>query len=153
MSVTIEQLCDAVATTLGAAASIVRTQSYDELTESYPPGDLPLMQVYPESGEQDPFSGQTAQSSFRGVTRVTEVLLHVDVPCRARSHLGLDMASVLSVVGEVVTILEAQKVKPYFGQDRIMGFRWQWQRVTFMRDGTPEVKYLGFRVLLWLKVF
>lgn len=149
MAITIAQMCDAVALTLGAAVGMARAQSYDELTEDYP--DLPLLQVYPESGSVD-ITGTSDRTTFRGGTRTGEYAITCDLIARQRAHLGEDMAVTTDLVDAVTTVLEAQNVKPYFGLVGIKGFRWSWQRTLFQR-GDPNVAYVGARFAVVLVTF
>src|SRR3990167_5967940 len=114
MSITLLQICDAVRDTLGAAPSLVREQSLDELTESIP--DTPLLQVYPERGSADP-SGNTDRTTFSAVVRQSIIVIHADLYAHQRSHIGEDMSLFATCVDELITEIEKQDTKPYFGLD------------------------------------
>ena len=149
-------LCNDIATTLGAAASINRVQGPAALSEDSP--DLPMLQCYPVSGDTDAGntasagSGANDRTTFRAGVRVTETLLRVDIPCRQRSHLAEDMAAVVGIAQEVQDLLEAQKTKPYFGNATIKGFRWRWEYVNFQR-GQQEIVYPGCRFDIYVRQF
>lgn len=149
MALTIAGMCDGVAATLSAAVGLARTQSLDELTEDYP--DLPLLQVYPETGQVD-IIGSTDRSSFRGGTRVGEYGITADVIVAQRSHLGENMALAATLVEAVTTVLENERVRPYFGLEGVKAFRWQWQRTLFL-TGDPAFTYVGARFTITLTTF
>ena len=150
MAITLAQMCNAVKATLETAIGINKAQSYNELSEGY--DDLPLLQVYPWSGETDMTALNTAQSTFRGGSRVTETLIHADVVCRQRSHLDEDMAKVVEMQEAVQSVLFDQHTRPYFGDGGIKGWRSRWEVVSFPR-GDPQVTYLGVRFFVYLRWF
>ena len=89
MAITIAQICDAIESTLGAAVTVARSESYDELTEGI--HDLPMLQVYPEGGNQDA-GGNTDRASFQAGSRQTSVMIHVDYYARPRRDLAVVVA-------------------------------------------------------------
>jgi hypothetical protein len=147
--VTLAQLCDAVEATLGAATGLTYSQSYDELTEGMQ--DMPMLQVYPVSGETD-VTGNADRTSFRAGVRQTQTVLHADLFARQRSHIGEDMATLLPLISAVIVKLEAQTTKSYFGLAGVKGFRWRWERVTFAY-GDQQLPYVGARFYLTLRLF
>jgi hypothetical protein len=149
MSITIAQICDAVASTLSAATTSPRTQSYDELTEGMQ--DTPTLQVYPEDGNQDP-SGNTDRTSFKAGVRQTMLTVNADYYAHQRAHIGEDMAALVNGIDAITNILEAQDTKPYFGLAGIQAFSWSWRRVTFVY-GDPQQSYVGARFTLNIRVF
>ena len=144
---TYAEMCDAIESTLGAAASLVVSQSYNELTEGII--DVPMLQVYWESATQDP-SGGSAQSSFRGAIRQTHVVIRVDLYATQRSDMAEDMSKVVTVTEELITILEAQDSRPYFGLDGIKAFSWLAVRANFTY-GDPQTIYAGTRFDITLR--
>lgn len=146
MKVTVSEACDAVATTLTTVSQIKRVQSYDELTEDFP--DCPMAQVFPDSGGTDSMSQNDRSTSGAGL-RVEEMLVVVDVPCSTRSELKEDMGKTIEVIEAVKAKLD-QQTAVLFGQPKIKGHRWRWERVVFVR-GEPAVGYMGvkFYVTLW----
>lgn len=154
MSVTLAQLCDAVASTFKSAlypAILMKVQSYNELTEGY--GDLPMMQVYPESGETDAFT-QNDRTTFRAGSRVTDFEIMVDVPCCKRNNIDENMKAVVVMMESVQGVLEAQTIKPYFGNGAIKGFKWRWERTLFRLAESDSVDlYPGLKFRVTLKVF
>ena len=151
MAITLAQICDAIESTLGGATGLERSESYDELTEGAHPGDLPLLQVYPNDGTTDP-SGNTDRTTFRGGVRQTALTIHADVYARQRSHIGEDMKAVVNSMDAIINVLEAQNVKPYFGLVGIKAFAWRWERVTFIY-GDPQLPYAGVRFYLSIRTF
>jgi hypothetical protein len=154
MSVTLAELCDAIANTIKVScvpAALTKVQSYDELTEGY--GDLPMAQVYPESGETDAFTSND-RTTFGASSRVTDVVIIVDVPCRKRNMPDEDMKAVVDTMEVVQTVLEAQRKKPYFGNSSVKGFKWRWERVTFRLGNADSTNlYPGLKFRVTLKVF
>jgi hypothetical protein len=149
MSITIAQICDAIESTLGAATGIKRGQSYDELGESIQ--DTPLLQVYPETLFGNA-TGNTDRSSFRGGIRQTEVVIYADLYAQQRRHMGEDMKKLVNGVDAIVTVIQAQDTKPYFGLDGIKAFSWRGERVTFIY-GDSQQPYVGMRFYFTLRVF
>lgn len=147
MAVTTAQINDALTTTLGAAASLIRSQSYDELTEGM--ADTPTMQIYFEEWASDPTTTDD-RHTFRGGGRVTEILYHVDVYVNQSANIGEDMARIAITVDEIIAILQSQNVKPYFGLDGIKAFRWRCVRAVF---NYADADYRGVRFYLTIIVF
>lgn len=149
---TLEQVCDGIAATLGAATGIVRTQSFDELTETYQ--DLPLLQVYPSEGETDAFSGANDRTAFGAGARVSEWTIRADVICRQRSHLDEDMAKCVTMQAAVEAKLLEQRGKPLFGVPRIQGFRWRWEIVALQQGGESSTMwYMAVRFHVAVRLF
>lgn len=154
MAITLAQICDAIEETLAEATTLDvlprrgRTQSYDELTESVE--DLPLLQVYPENGAQDP-GGATDRTTFRGGVRQTEFTIHADYYAAARgTSIGEEMGRLVNGIDAITDVLEGQDEKPYFGLVGIQAFSWRWDRVTFDYAG---VAYVGARFAIVVRVF
>lgn len=150
MSITLAQICDAIETTLKAgttSTTIQKSQSYNELTEGVE--DLPLLQVYPESGRQDA-GGRTDRYTFRGGERQTEFIIHADYYARERSHIGEDMALLVDGIDAIQNVMEAQDQKPYFGLDGLQAFSWSWSRVQIVYG---QITYMGARFVITVRVF
>jgi len=147
MSITLAQICDAIATTLDNATTEPRRESYDELTEGVQ--DLPTLQVYPESGYQSAASG-TDRFTMRGGIRQTEFIIHADYYARQRSQIDEDMKELVNGIDAITDVLEGQDEKPYFGLTGIQAFSWRWDRVTFIYG---DVQYMGARFAITVRVF
>lgn len=155
-SVSIAEINDAVKDTLAGATGLTYAQSYNELTEGI--NDSPMLQVYWQSHRVDPASN-TSQTTFRAVVRQTSLIFFADLYPRQRSHIDEDMGALLPLVDAIDDILEAQRVKPYFGLagadgtgaiEAIEG--WEAQQVLF--ENPPNVvKFLGARFTIRLRVF
>lgn len=145
----VTEIVDNVAETLRLVDTLARVMAPSELTENIP--DVPLIQVYPETGQTDARSN-TDRTTFRAGVRVSDVVVNVDVYARQRSHIGEDMAAVMLYMDEVINVLEAQKTSPYFNTHAIKAFSWTWQRTTFAY-GDPATNYVGIRFVLTLTVF
>jgi len=149
MAITLAQICDAVESTLDDAVTLAHSQSYDELTEGV--HDTPLLQVYPQSGSQDPGGGTADRTTFGAGVRQTEVVVHADYYAAERgTDIGEEMARLVNGIDAITNVIEGQDQKPYFGLVGIKGFSWRWDRVTFDYGG---VAYVGARFMLTLRVF
>lgn len=148
-SITLAQILDAVKATLSVAPTLARSMSYDELTEGI--NDTPLLQVYPESGDQDP-TGNTDRTTFKAHVRQTNLTINCDYYAQQRKHIGEDMAALVDGIDAMTDIFEAQDTKPYFGLVGIQAFHWGWQRVIF-NYGDPNINYVGARFTLTVRTF
>ena len=166
-NVTIGQICDAIESTLSAAAGINRTESYDELTEGINNADCPLLQVYWESFAMDP-SGTTDRSSFGGKggveatpIRQKPIVIHVDLYASRRNHLAQNMEATIDATDALLDVFEQQNVKPYFGLLDDAGDyaikAWSLddaRRVVFQYgSGTGQVLYSGARFILTVHIY
>lgn len=147
MSVTINELTTAVRDTLGAAASIVQAQAGRDISESVP--DTPMMQVYLQRFQLSANS-QTGTTTFRGGKRHKLYALNVDVYVHPRSTLGDEMEKLETVLDELITILEAQDTKPYFGLDAIDAFKVNDIERVVIENATFQ--YSGYRIPIDLHV-
>lgn len=148
-SITLAQILDAVEASLSTAPTLARSMSYDELTEGI--NDTPLLQVYPESGDQDP-TDNTDRTTFKAGVRQTNILINCDYYAQQRKHIGEDMAALVDGIDAMTNIFEAQDAKPYFGLIGIKAFHWSWQRVVF-NYGDPAINYVGARFTITIRVF
>ena len=133
------ELVDAVETTLSTAASLGRSQTYDEITEAVQ--DWPLLQVYPEENLGTDFTGDTDRVTLSGKHSIKEYLIYADLYARQRSHIGEDMGQLVETINELEDILDDLSY-PLFGRDEVTSFRWSWRRVVFTYGG---VDYVGAR--------
>lgn len=148
-TITLATVIDAIATVLGAATTVERTESYNELTEGI--HDFPMLQVYWESVVQDPESG-TERTTFGGGVRQTDHTIHADYYARQRSNIGEDMAALVNGIEAITNRLESQgAAPPFFGVD-VKAFRWRGDRVTF-NYGDPQIMYVGARFILTVRLF
>lgn len=148
-NITLGQILNAVKNTLAVAPTLARSMSYNELTEGI--NDTPLLQVYPESGDQDP-TGSTDRTTFKAAVRQTNFTVNCDYYAHTRANLGEDMAKLVDGIDAMTTIFEAQDTKPYFGLDGIRAYHWSWQRVIF-DYGDAQIKYVGARFTITIRTF
>ena len=148
-SITLAQILDAIEGALSAAPTLARSMSYDELTEGI--NDTPLLQVYPEAGDQDPTTA-TDRTTFTAKVRQTNLTINCDYYAQQRKHIGEDMAALVDGIDAMTDIFEAQDTKPYFGLVGIKAFHWSWQRVIF-NYGDLNINYVGARFTLTIRVF
>lgn len=148
-TVTLGQILDAVKNTLAVAPTLARSMSYDELTEGI--NDTPLLQVYPEAGDQDP-AGNADRTTFAAGVRQTNLTINCDYYAKTRNHIGEDMAALVNGIDAMSNIFEAQNTKPYFGLVGIKAYHWSWQRVIF-EYGDSQIRYMGARFTVTIRVF
>lgn len=149
MSITIGQILDAIEATLSTAPTLARSMSYDELTEGI--NDTPLLQVYIESGEQDPTSN-TDRTTFLAGVRQTELIVNCDYYAQQRKHIGQDMKALVDGIDAMFNIFEAQNSTPYFGLPGIQAFHYSFARDTFAY-GAQSINYIVARFTLTIRVF
>lgn len=145
MAISLVELCNALATTIGAATEVDVVQSYDDLTEGI--HDRNLLQVYPNSGNADAM-GRTDRASFKGGVRVSAHIIHCDIHVAPASEIGQDMAETVAMIDSVWNKLEEQDVKPYFGQAGIQAWSWRYNYATFVY-GAVENRGVRFYVEVW----
>lgn len=145
----IENICDAIRTTLKEATEVDYGHSYDELKEGMP--DVKTLQVYPESGEGD-ITTNTGQTTFQGGIQHYEYEIIADYYASARKDIGEDMAALVPGISSIIAKIQAQKTKPYFGLAGIESFRWRFERVVFQYGAETE-RYVGARFYLTIRTF
>lgn len=146
----IKDMVKNVADLLWAVPRLKQLQHDNTLTESIP--ETPMIQVYFENMEIAG-AGSTDRTSFGGKlqapVRETKVTINIDLYTRQRSNIGTDMASIHRYVDEVVKVLEAQNISPFFNLKGVGSFRWRVERAEFDYN---NVKYVGLRYVLTLGV-
>lgn len=149
MAVTVGAICDGILETLGTAASIKSSTSYNEMTEGVSVFDTPRLEVYPNNGTCDP-SGSTDRTAFQANVQQSYVTFFANVLVRQRSQLDEDMGAVVVMVDELIPILEAQERPPFFGVEGIKALTWSWRVATFTRS---KARYVGVRFTIRCKIF
>ena len=154
-TVTIKQICDAIDATLGEvlvlSGDLIRSDNFNQLTEGM--NDERVLQIYPD--EESPVSmGSQAQKLTFGSDPIIdeEIVILCDFYGRQRSHIGEDMALLVSGIDAIRANLKGQNCPNPFGLTGIANFQWSWQRVVF-DYGSPELKYMGARFRLVLRTF
>lgn len=148
-------ICDGIRDTVGAAASIVRSQSVDEITESVPPGDMPLLMVYPQSWGAD-VGGDTQKSTFTGSVIQSSPVYHADIFIPKKGSIKDSFGLLVQVADECDLLIEAQKSPTLFGvldsasNPAIKSFGWTGERVTIEYAGE---NYAGIRYSFTLRIF
>lgn len=146
--VTLSQVCDAVAQTLGDQSDcLVRVESFDQLSETFT--DFPMAQIMAVRTTTDP-SGGNDRLSFRAVQRVTTVEIRVDVAVAPRSALAENMQRTTEVWEDIQTILEAQTIAPLYGLTGIRAHDWTIALATLER---PDQTVLGLTVTINATIF
>jgi len=158
-TVSVGEICDAIATTLSTTVGIARTQSYNELTEGM--NTLPTLQVYPDFWEVSAGS-ETDRHAFVDATaavpglRISEFTIFCDLYVRRRSQLDEDWGEAVDLASTLHDKLDEEGRCPLFSQAGIRTFHWTAQRVVFEygRDGQGQpLFYVGFRFTLTVRVF
>ena len=151
-------LLDAVKTTLEAAASLARTDGYDELTEGM--HEAPTLQIWPVRNSGTDWTGQTDRLTLGAnvlgqggggayKSSVKEYLIYADLYAEVRgASLGEAMVAMVASIEELEEILD-RMAYPLFGLADVLSFRWDWEHVTF---DYGKVKYVGARFKLWVKI-
>ena len=149
-TITISQICDAVRDTLEDAVDHVH--SYDELKEGM--SDPETLQVYPQTLTQSAANAQTGTDrfTFQAGVRDTNIDIHADYYAKQRGHIGEDMAVLVAGVDSIISYLEIQDTKPYFGLTGLKAFTWRAERVTF-EYGENLARYVGMRFVITFRVF
>lgn len=148
---TLADLVLAIATTLGAAPSLVRTQyagttaAASRMTEGM--ADVPTLQIYPEANTTTDWTGETDRVTLSGKHSIKEYMIHADLLARQRSQIDEDMAQLLTSIDELENILDTQ-VYPLFARSYITSFQWAWSRVVF---GYAGADYVGARFVLVIR--
>lgn len=154
-TVTVEQICDAIDATLGAAlvaaGSLIRSDNFDELTEGM--NDEKVLQIYPEEETTVSVNSETGQITFGATPFIDEeIVIHADFYGRQRSHIGEDMAVLVTGIDAIRANLKTQNCPNPFGLTGLANFQWSWQRVVF-EYGAPELRYIGARFRLVFRTF
>lgn len=147
MAITLAQIVDAVETTLGATPGLARSQTYDELSASIP-NDVPLLQVYPESGECDAGT-DTDRSTFRAGSRQYGFVIHADLFAGTIQPFGERMGTLIGLIDAIMDVLEAQTTT-LFGLSAIRTMSWSWSRAIITYADT---QYVAARFVITLRVF
>jgi len=143
-------ICDAVESVLGAVTGIVRSQSYDELTEGIQ--DVPLLQVWPASGA--PVSTDSGTHKFTlgkdaDFAIQETVTIYADLWARQRSHIGEDMSALVTALDNICAELRKQDCPP-FDLEGLQSFQWSW--VVGTSEWAKQL-YLRARFTLVFRVF
>jgi hypothetical protein len=154
-NITIKQICDAIDLTLGEvlviAGVLVRSDNFSELTEGI--NDEKVLQIYPEEESTVSVGSNTQKITFGGTPFTDEeIIIHADFYARQRSHIGEDMAALVTGIDAIRANLKSQNCPNPFGLQGIANFQWSWTRVVF-DYGAPELKYIGARFRLVLRIF
>ena len=152
--VKVSEICNAIDTALGealvTAGVLVRSQSFDELTEGM--NDPQTLQIYPEEESNVNVTGRTQQSTFGSDPVIEEeITIRADYYAQARANIGEDMAALVTGVDAIRANLKTQHC-PIFGLAALKTFQWSWRRVVF-NYGEPELKYIGAQFILKFRVF
>jgi len=142
----LRDIIDSIESALSAAATIVRSQSYNELTEGI--HDYPLLQVYAEENTGTDWTTETDRITLSGKHSLKEYLIYADLYARQRSHLAGDMAQLYESINALEDILDTQTC-PVFGNENIASMHWSWRRVAFKYG---SVGYVGARFSITVRV-
>ena len=151
-------LLNAVKTYLGAAASLSRTDGYNELTEGI--HEAPTLQIWPVRNSGTDWTGQTDRLTLgasvlgqggggAAKSSAKEYLIYADLYAEVRgASLGEAMMTMVTGIEELEEILD-RMAYPLFGLDDVLSFRWDWEHVTF---DYGKVRYVGARFKIWVRI-
>lgn len=149
-------ICDGIRTTLGAAAGIKRIQSVDEITESIPEGDMPLLMTYVQSWGADT-GGDTQKSSFGSSPLIQSSPVYVaDVYIPSKGSIAESFGVLVTIADQCDLLIEAQVGITLFGvldsasNAAIKSFSWSGERVTLEY---ADVNYPGIRYTFTMSIF
>lgn len=154
-TVTHEAICDGIRDTLNAEG-IKRVQSVDEITESIPEGDMPLLMTYPQSWGADT-GGDTHKSSFGGSPLIQASPVYVaDVYIPSKGSIAESFGLLVTIADQCDLLIEAQTEPTLFSvlddanNPAIKSFSWTGERVTLEYAG---VNYPGIRYTFTMSIF
>lgn len=148
-------ICDGIRDTIGVAASIKRKQSMDEITESVPEGDTPLLMVYNQSWGADT-GGDTHKSTFTGSVIQSSPIYVADIFVPKKGSIAESFGLLVQIADECDLLIEAEKIPTLFGvldsasKPAIKSFSWTGERVTIEYAGT---NYAGIRYTFTMSIF
>lgn len=152
-TVTVGEICTAIATEMATIASINSVQDYDELKEGQ--NTLPALQILAENWETD-IASETDRTTFvdgsTGIpgVRQCDIEIVLALLVRQRSQLNEDWREAVDIASEVQSKLEEQGDCPIFGLSGIRSFHWRADRVVW---DVATVLYTGYRFTLNLRIF
>jgi len=147
VEVTVEQVNDAIESTLSQADCLKASQTIDEIGEQI--ADWPLLQVYIQSEEQD-ITTANDRSSFGASVRQTELTFHADLFVAPRAHLAQNLGNMATYWSQISAILQEQDSTPAFGLTGIKSFNWRADRIYI--DYAGQV-YIVVRFTIIVRVF
>lgn len=147
-TLTIASICQNIADELADLTGFKAVSDYSEITESIPPTDLPLLQVYPEAYDPDP-ARPTERTAFQGNVKWQRLVVHLDHYPQQRSQMGEDFSAMVEGLDTIEQALSNQQTPPFFSTSGIKSFDWSWSRKIF-RYSTSL--YVGgrFVLVLWI---
>lgn len=149
-NLTLASICDAIESALGAVTGIVRSQSYDELTEGM--GSFPTLQVFPVRWNVDARTG-TDRSTFKAGLRTTDQTIYCDlfIGPRGGPSPGQQMSTLVGLIDLVNVELKTQTAaSPPFDLTGIKACWWTGEHVTL---DNSSVLYVGARWTITLRTF
>jgi hypothetical protein len=145
--VTNAAIINAIVAQLEADFPALRVQGPSNITEGIP--QVPLLQIYPESGEAAA-GQQTDQNTFQRGLVISSLTLVMDLYARKRSEIGTDMEVQLEWIDHLDQwLLELDR--PYFGIDVVQALKWQWTRSIFTYNNNET--FAGSRFTLSITCF
>lgn len=123
----------AIAAKLKPIKKIHRVQDVDQITESIPPADLPLLMIYPNSISGDTL-GSTQMSTFGGsANQIPVVVEDAIITCdiyiaQVGANLAESIKDLTEVFDDVLEVVRAETTQPYWGSDLIKSYQWDMER-------------------------
>ncbi len=151
---TFTTLNTSIENTLATATGITRAQDLDEISESIPNADMPLLMVYPDNWASATDS-QTNKNTFGGVVddplQRKSIVFNVDVYiAQVGAKFSESMVSYATIAQAITDVLNAELLKPLFSDAAIENFTWSAERVVL---NYSNVDYIGIRFTITLEIF
>lgn len=128
---TIASICTNIHETFEEIAEINRVFNYDEIPDSIPNMDLPLIMVYPNL--ISPMSGgsETQVFSFGGGSTkmaIKEFVFIADLFVKQRANFNESLIALVPLAQIVLDKVEAQPTRAPFGDEAISSFQFEGER-------------------------
>jgi hypothetical protein len=150
-SITIAEICDAVADTIGSTTGINRVQHYDELGEGLMDADLPLLQVFFDSFNMSTPGDTDRNTMGRGVA-LQRITLFADIFCAQRHNTWQDVELTTRMASSALDKLESlYHTRPYFGLEGIKA--WQLSQAQRGTITYGQVEYMTVRFTINVVVY
>lgn len=151
----VTDLCKNITETFRSIPELRTVYDIDQILDSIPPNDMPLLMVYPNETTADEQSG-TQMTTFGGGAirpiQVEGIVIACDVYIGTQGGLPvLDaITSMLKIWDAVNEKVRLQTIKPYFGDVQIKAFSWTLERSTLIYNQKP---YWGLTLELTITEF
>jgi len=139
----VKTLCLNITETFRVVPELKVIQDINDITDSIPPGDMPLLMVYPNETEGSS-SSETQGKTFGGganrPVQIEDTTISIDVYIGIAGGVPLRdiLAQLIDVWNALNEIIRAQTIQPYFGDSQIKSFQWTMTRSELRFAGVPH---------------